>query len=99
MLHAKFQDHRLWILEKIFTIYGHGDHHMAWAIYIAFLPSFPLMPNCLFLTGPSCLMNWVELSYSQILSLGRVVLNPNLSAFTLPKNTFTRLLHCACVGF
>ena len=46
MLHAKFQDHRTSVLEKIFkgfTIYGHGGHlgHVTWTIYINFRSPFP----------------------------------------------------------
>ena len=46
MLLAKFQDHRILVLEKIFkvfTIYGHGGHlgNVTWTIYINFPSPFP----------------------------------------------------------
>ena len=47
LLHAKFQDHRLLVLEqkifKGFTIYGHGSHlgHVNWTIILIFVPPFP----------------------------------------------------------
>ena len=44
MLHAKFRDHRILVLqEKAFTIYGHGGHlgHVTWTIL------YKLFPQCL----------------------------------------------------
>ena len=48
MLHAKFPDHRILVLEKkiffkVFAIYGHGGHlgHVTWTIYINFRPPLP----------------------------------------------------------
>ena len=44
MLCGKFQDYRICRrFLKSFTVYGHGSHlgHVAWAIYIKFLSSFP----------------------------------------------------------
>ena len=48
ILHAKFQDHRIWFWRKrrvlkVFIIYGHGGHlgHLTWTIYINFHSPFP----------------------------------------------------------
>ena len=47
MLHAKFQDHKLPVLEKkilkVFKIYGRGGHlgHVTWTIYTNLGPPFP----------------------------------------------------------
>ena len=47
MLYARFQDHRTSgsgeDFLKVFTIYGHGDHHghVTWNIYTNFRSPFP----------------------------------------------------------
>ena len=43
MIHAKFQDHRILVLGKIFkvlTIYGHGGHLGHMTVYINLLSHF-----------------------------------------------------------
>ena len=43
MRHAKFQSSRTLVLEKFFTIYGHGGHigHVTKIIFINICPLFP----------------------------------------------------------